>query len=81
MSNKRWKKINLQVGDMIVKYDSGIPERGILHKRQPQYYDQRREQTVGPLWVVLGWQSRILENFLKKKIYDQLIEHYPVKSK
>ena len=79
MSDKKWKKIKLQVGDMIVKYDNGRAEQGVLQKRQAQYFDRRREQTVGPLWVVLGWQSRILESFLKKKIHDQLITHYPVR--
>jgi len=81
VNSKQWKNISLQVGDMVVKYDNGTAEQGILHRRQPQYYDQRKEQTVGPLWAVLGWQSRILESFLKKKIYEERIKHYPVRER
>ena len=77
----KWKKIKLNIGDMVVKYDNGRVEPGVLRKKQAPYYDHKREQHIGALWEVLGWQTRILESFLKKKIYDQWVEHYPAEKK
>lgn len=62
---------------MVVKYDNGKAEQGVLHKKQSPYYDPRRARHIDALWEVLGWEVRILESFLKKKIHDQWIEHYP----
>ena len=81
MNSRPWKKIKLNIGDMVIKYDNGMPEQGILHKKQQPYYDERRRQHVGTLWEIIGWQSRILESFLKKKISEKWIEHYPAGNK
>ena len=81
MSDKPWKKIKLNTGDMVIKYDNGRAEQGLLHRKQPPYYDERRRQHVGALWEVIGWPSRILESFLKKKISEEWIEHYPAENK
>jgi len=81
MKDKKWKKIKLHVGDMVIKYDEGKPEQGLLRRKQNSYYDNRRNQKVGALWEVIGWQSRILESFLKKKIHEQIITHYPARNK
>ena len=63
----RRKKVKLRVGDMVVKYDSGKAEQGILYKKQQPYFDQRKEHHHGAQWHVVGWDIRVLENFLKKK--------------
>ena len=76
-----WKRIKLNTGDMVVKYDNGRAEQGILHKKRDPYYDHKRDRNIGALWEVLGWQVRILESFLKKRIDDQWINHYPAAKK
>ena len=76
-----WKRIKLKIGDMVVKYDNGKAEQGVLHRKQPPYYDHKMDRQVGTLWEVLGWETRILESFLKKKIHDQWIKHYPAEKK
>ncbi len=81
MNYKPWRKIDLQVGDMVVKYENGRAEQGVLQAKQSPYYDHRKEQRVGALWKVLGWESRILESFLKRKIFEQIIDHYPARRK
>ena len=76
------KRIKLKVGDLLVKYDNGIPEQAILHKKQPPYYSKEKEREIPTMWEVIGWGSnyhKVLDSFLKKQISNELIEYYPVK--
>ena len=89
MSSKN--KIKLQVGDLIVIGNSnfvigrptseGNYKCGILLKKQPPYTDHRKKQEVGALWKILGWESRVVESFLKRMIGENTIQHYPVRYK
>ena len=76
------KRIKLNVGDLLVKYDNGIPEQAILHKKQSPYYNEEKEREVPAMWEVIGWgyqYHKVLESFLKTQINKELIEYYPAK--
>tara|TARA_Y100000310_G_scaffold85681_1_gene82510 strand:+ start:125 stop:367 length:243 start_codon:yes stop_codon:yes gene_type:complete len=76
------KRIKLRVGDLLVKYDNGIPEQAILHKKQSPYYSEEYERDVPAMWEVIGWgyqYHKVLDSFLKHQIERELIEYYPAK--
>jgi len=75
------KRIKLKVGDLLVKHNTGIPEVGILHKKNPPYFCDVRERQVATTWEVLGWvkERKYLESFLKSQIEQELIKHQPAK--
>jgi len=75
------KRIKLKIGDLLIKHDNGIPEVGILHKKNPPYFCEVRESKVPTTWKILGWipETKYLESFLKRQIEQELIEHCPAK--
>ena len=76
------KRIKLNVGDLLVKYDNGIPEQAILHKKQSPYYNEEYERDVPAMWEMIGWgyqYHKVLDSFLKTQIDKELMAHYPAK--
>ena len=76
------KRIKLNVGDLLVKYDNGIPEQAILHKKQSPYYNEEKERDIPAMWEVIGWgyqYHKVLDSFLKTQIDKELMKHYPTK--
>jgi len=76
------KRIKFRVGDLLVKYDNGIPEQAILHKKHSPYFNEEKERKIPAMWELLGWgfqYHKILESFLKTQIEKELIDYYPAK--
>jgi len=60
---------------------AGSPKFGLLLKKQAPYIDRKKKQRVGALWKIAGWDSRVLESFLKRMIHENAIQHFPVRHK
>jgi hypothetical protein len=76
------KRLKLRVGDLLVKYDNGIAEQAILHKKQSPYYSEEKDRDIPAMWELLGWGNqyhKVLDSFLKHQIERELITHYPAK--